>query len=465
MYYNLKKEYSLKGWKKFSAVLMKYNYIIRVLDKDEFNLLMFCDGQTDFAEIEDLLSENQKNFLKEIFEKGIIEKTNYPNPIAENQLYKYYNNRFVSSFLWSITGRCNYHCRHCYMDAPDAALGELSHEEAMDLVDQIADCGGLKIDITGGEPFVRKDFWDIVDYINSKGIIIGQIYTNGYLLNEKTLDEFEKRHMRPMFSLSFDGLKWHDWMRRFDGAEEAAIKALKLCKERKFPTNVEMCLHKGNVKTLPETINFLGQLLTDGIKIGSVSASELWLKNGEGMDMSMKEYTEAAIEYIPQFFKDGMPADLLIGGIIDLRQGKKEFEIIPERFGSKKHALNCHLCGAIRNSCYITPEGRIAPCLPMTEYKDQTIFPKFQEKGLKNILDDSDYMNFVDKRIKDLIAENKECAECPYVLKCGGGCRASALNKTGNLMGKDPDQCFLFKNGYVDKIRKTAEDAVKKYCK
>ena len=98
-----------------------------------------------------------------------MESCEEPQPIEKRQYYKYYHNRYVRSIFWSITGKCNYRCRHCFMDAPEGALGELSTQQAFDLIDQMAECGVLQVDITGGEPFVRKDFWQLVDRIRSMG--------------------------------------------------------------------------------------------------------------------------------------------------------------------------------------------------------------------------------------------------------------------------------------------------------
>ncbi|WP_289466325.1 radical SAM protein, partial [Klebsiella pneumoniae] len=71
--------------------------------------------------------------------------------------------RYIRTAHWSITGRCNYRCKHCYMSAPDAKLGELSHETIMSIVQQLIDCGIYQVSLTGGEPLVRKDFMEIVD--------------------------------------------------------------------------------------------------------------------------------------------------------------------------------------------------------------------------------------------------------------------------------------------------------------
>ena len=62
------------------------------------------------------------------------------------------------------------------------------------------------------------------------------------------------------------------------------------------------------------------------------------------------------------------------------------------------------------------------------------------------------------------MAVNNECAICSYRYKCGGGCRAAALTKgEHNLMGCDREKCMLHKNGYEERIRKIADEAIAKY--
>src|SRR5699024_489848 len=113
-------------------------------------------------------------------------------------------------------------------------------------------------------------------------------------------------------------------------------------------------------------------------------------------------------------------------------------KIVAEAHDGTEKCLNCYMCGAARMSCYITPEGRLLPCMPMTSSPDQENFPKIQDIGLKQGLSNSYYMQFVNGRIKDLFAANAECAACAYRYKCGGGCRATALlDGSHSLMGCD----------------------------
>ena len=464
MFYRLKSDYALRGWEKMSWVLVKRpENAVQPLTQEKFQVLILCDGQTDLSD--SLLNETFRRTLKQCEEEGIVESCSSAQPLAPYQYYQYYNNRHVGSVFWSVTGRCNYRCRHCFMDAPDAALGELSTEEALALIDQMAACGVLHVDITGGEPFVRKDFWQLIDHLLSYKIVIGKIYTNGWLLNEKVLDEFEQRGMKPAFSLSFDGVGWHDWMRGVKGAEQAALRALKLCKDRGFKTDVEMCIHRGNLDCLPQTIQALCEAGVTDLKVSGVAPTELWENNSEGNALTPQEYTEAMIQYIPKYFQAGQPMNLTLSGVVVLRKDQP-YKIVPEPYDGTEKCLNCHMCGATRWACYITPEGRLLPCMPMTASPEQERFPKVQDIGLRQGLSDSYYMEFVNGRVKDLLEANKECGECPYRFRCGGGCRANALlDGNHELMGCDRTMCMLWKGGYVDRIRQVTEAAIEKYGK
>ena len=76
----------------------------------------------------------------------------------------------TESVLWTITGRCNFRCRFCCVNTPDAAMDELTHEKAIRIIDRMAKCGVRSLKISGGEPFVREDFWSLVDYTLEKGL-------------------------------------------------------------------------------------------------------------------------------------------------------------------------------------------------------------------------------------------------------------------------------------------------------
>lgn len=462
MIYRLASAYALRGWDKMPwALLRQPDHLVRTLSRAQFDVLLLCDGQTDLSQA---LPPSLAPILAKCETEGLICPCSQPRPLDEEQHYRYYANRFVQSVFWSVTGRCNYRCRHCYMDAPEGALGELSTEEALDLIDQMAACGVPRVELTGGEPLVRKDLWQLIDCILAHHIVIDKFYTNGRLLNDAVLDEMERRGMSPMIFVSFDGVGWHDWMRGCPGTEADALRALKLCHDRGFETAVQMCVHRGNADSLPQTIAALKQAGVTRLKASNVSMTELWQRHSDGNALTQQEFIEAMLPYITWYYQAGRPIEHLeLGGVIDMFR-YRPYEMVVRDLGGGQDALDCHLCRTARMSCYITPEGRLLPCLPMTASPDQNQFPRVQDIGLRQGLSHSVYMDYTDSRVRDLAAVNSECAACPHLLRCGGGCRAIALTDGDRqLMGCDRLSCMFWNNHYMDRIRRTAEQAVKAF--
>lgn len=459
MFYKLRSDYVLRGWKgRAWELVQRPANTVRHLSQSEFQMLMLCDGETDIKE--EMLSDPMQKALRQYEEMGAVEACECAQPIDSDQTYRYFDNRAVEKIMWSVTGKCNFCCRHCYMDAPEGALGEISTEEALDLIDQMAGCGVLRVDITGGEPFVRKDFWLLIDRLLSHKIAIGTIYTNGWLINEALLDAFERRKIKPDISVSFDGVGWHDWMRGVSGAEEVTLRALRLCEERGFHTDVEMCIHRGSQNMLFQTIETLRSAGVKQMKVGNIAMTDLWRRHSEGYEWTVREYMEQMIRCIPQYYEAGCPVEtLILSGVIAL-YSDRPYRTIPDVYDDTEKEADRYLCGHARWHCYITPEGRLLPCMPLTAVPEQKLFPKVRDIGLKKGLNDSFYMQFVSERVRDLLNVNEECASCRYRYPCGGGCRANALmEECHNLMGCDRTACMLWKEGYVERIRRTAEAA------
>lgn len=463
MILRLNGDYWLRGWKGASCGLV-HNLTKQVTfyTPQDFQLLLLCDGISDLDE--SLLSDQEQQMLRNYLDQGILEICDKESPLDEEQVYRVFSNRFVRFVLWSVTGRCNFQCRHCYMDAPNGMLGEITHEEAISIIDQMADCGIYDIALTGGEPLVRSDIRELISRISERGMKISQIYTNAWLVDEELLDYLEGVGQKPEFNISFDGLRWHDWMRGVEGAEAKVLDVIRLCQRRGFSTGVEVSLHKDSLESLRDTVRLMGSLNTR-LKVGSIMNTELWQKKGQGKSLTEEEYFRAMIDYIPEFFEDGMPADVVLGSVIQLRKGSSEYRVIAEKYDGTESCLDHRMCGAARMTAYISPEGRLLPCLPITSWDGQDRFPRIQEIGLKAGLTDGFYMNFVNGRIRELFEKNETCDRCEYKLRCGGGCRAIALEEGDDPYGCDTKQCFFWKNGYVDIIREVTETAIEKYCK
>ncbi len=139
----------------------------------------------------------------------------------------------------------------------------------MTMLDAFDRCGIRNLSLTGGEPMVRSDFWDLVDEILRRRINIPTLYTNGLLMTDAFLDELENRYMRPSIQFSFDGVGHHDWMRGVPGAEKIAVDALRRCQERDVPTSVSMVVCRDSIASIRETVNLMASLGVQSMKIGN----------------------------------------------------------------------------------------------------------------------------------------------------------------------------------------------------
>ena len=120
--------------------------------------------------------------------------------------------------IWEITWRCNLRCTHCLVQGGPNDLHELSPDEALSLVDQLADLGVERVTLTGGEPFFRKDWHSLASRIRDRGMAL-MFSCNGHLLNKRNFAAIEALQTA-WVAVSVDGLPdTHDAQRRFPEAK------------------------------------------------------------------------------------------------------------------------------------------------------------------------------------------------------------------------------------------------------
>lgn len=457
-YVRIKPDYLLRGWQGLPhALVRRGGGRPLLLTRDAYRTAQFCNGR--FSAESPVFMGSRRECLAQLDELGILEHLEEPGDLLPEQEYRLYDNRYLAQVHWSLTGRCNYRCRHCYMSAPHAVLPQPSTEECLAIADQIADCGIMRVSLTGGEPLIRPDFLQIVDRILGHGMRIDMIMTNGALVSEELLDALGERGCRPEFNMSYDGpRRWHDWLRGVDGAHESVLRAFALCRERGFPTGAELVLHRGNLHLLRESVRDLGALGVRSLKVNRLACV------GEGTTLSdyaitAEEEYEAYLAYIPQYLADGMPVPTLMLSGLFMAQGGR-LSVAAERHPEERDCESRVICASARTTMYLGPDGRILPCIPLSE-QDATSkrFPTLGDMTLSEALSDSFYLGFIRTTLDDYLVHNPGCAACAYKNRCGGGCRGHAVLANGgsDLLGVDPDNCLVFTGGYYDRVRELIE--------
>jgi radical SAM protein with 4Fe4S-binding SPASM domain len=117
-------------------------------------------------------------------------------PLSELPLWKdFENKRLLTSFDIELTARCNFNCRHCYINQPagdkQAQSRELTKSELFGLIDQARDLGALWCLLTGGEPLLRKDFPEIYTYLKQSGFLVS-VFTNAALITDEHIRLFKQ---------------------------------------------------------------------------------------------------------------------------------------------------------------------------------------------------------------------------------------------------------------------------------
>ena len=466
MFYRLNKRFLLRGWDRLPYGLVdRESGVVSFVYKRHWDAINFATGTIDFAL--PLIPPEVREAAEELAAAGILEACERGEGERDReQAYRAFDNRFIQCAHWSITGKCNFRCRHCFMDAPDAKFGEITHEQALDVIDQLAECGIYQVSLTGGEPLVRSDFLELVDALVERNIVITQIYTNGALVTDELLDALEERGVSCAFIMSFDGVGWHDWMRGIPGAESMTRKAFERCRAHGFPTSAAMVIFEGNKGVLRETVRELADLGVSSLKTNPVVDEGEWTKNELGSPIDFDELCQVYLDYIPEYYEDGLPLPFLdLGGFLNVSRAAPEKYWVPveKPCGNPETTV---LCGSTRTEVYIAADGQVLPCMAMAGNAEQARegFPNLFETPLKDCLTNSHYLTCIDYRVSDFAAANPECAECEYLLSCTGGCRGAALDSDpSRYLGPDLATCTLFKHGWVEKAKAAAGAAVERY--
>lgn len=450
-YYIISPNYALRGWNLLPYALQNMQGTRTMFfRKWEFELLKKCDGHT--AIYTDTLTEEEKEHLKQWEKNGVIFPSGGNEQLLADQEYHFYPNAFKEHVQWSITGKCNFRCRHCFMSAPHGAEGEPTFEELMEMLDAFDRCGIKRISLTGGEPLIRRDFWQIVDAILTRGMVIPYIYSNGYLVTDAFLDELEKRRIRPAIQFSFDGIDWHDWMRGIDGAEKFVRDALKRCQKRGIPTTVSMVIFRENKDCIRESVKLLAELGVSSLKIGNAMPQGEWLNEPEHF-LTQAEVNDIFLHYIPAYFEDGAPLSIGLEGFFRYDRNTGRIDALYEKNVDEENFSRSPMCMQVRRQMYVSPKGKVLPCMSMVGTPMEEKFPNMLETPLEDILSHlSMYMILADMRISEYMHHNPDCAVCSYRTMCCGGCRAWAgRDGSTDYLGKDMVTCEYFKGGWKEK--------------
>ena len=178
-------------------------------------------------------------------------KSNMKSGISVLQYYLF-NKRTPLSVILAVISKCNFHCKYCRVVKPKKS--DMSTEQILSLLDQMADAGTQRISFTGGEPLLRDDMGKIVNYAKKKGLYV-TLSSNGSFLPEK-MDDVKNVDA---LILTLDGSSAHDKYRK-KGSYNQLINAIKLVKANNINVWTTTVLNNHSINDIDEILRFAKEL-------------------------------------------------------------------------------------------------------------------------------------------------------------------------------------------------------------
>lgn len=328
--------------------------------------------------------------------------------------------RRQDSFVFEVTSRCNFDCLHCYniwKNPGCSPVGQLPAAETLDMLSKILDeTDASLVSLSGGEPMLRADICEIVDFLVGRGVTINLI-SNGSLLDESAVGRLSPGKIGifelPLLSVERE---IHDRMSGFAGAFDLstlAVANLKAAGQRVVCVFVATLL---NLHTWRRTAELAIALGADGIMFNRFNPGGCGGRNIKLLQASPEQLADTldvAQEISEQY-------DLPINCSIAMP---------PCLFDhSRWPSLGFGFCAAGTARAYYTldPMGNVRPC-----NHSATILGNIREKSFREIAETPLLKEFV-------TARPKFCAGCKLEMECLGGCKAAAEVCFGSAWQADP---------------------------
>ncbi len=339
--------------------------------------------------------------------------------------------------VWDFTHRCNLRCTHCYQDAQKALPNELDTDEAKRLVEDLAEAGVVIIAFSGGEPLMRKDFFEVAEHARKNGIYVA-LATNGTLITPEMARKIRDSGI-DYVEISVDGkdAESHDSMRGMPGAFEKAVAGVRNCVAEDLYTCIATTVTRGNYDQIPAIYDLAADIGVKRLMCFN------FIPTGRGVELVDQdiapEQRRDLIEFLLDKTRSGTGPEALTTApqIAAVALDGNNGSGVPvghfyagEEMDGRTRLLADFIggCGAGRLYCSIEPEGDVQPCVFMP-----ISVGNVREKPFIEIWHSSDVL----RKLRDRNGLSGACAGCESKYICGG-CRARAWAYFGDLDAPDP---------------------------
>ncbi|GAA3915646.1 heme d1 biosynthesis radical SAM protein NirJ [Litoribacillus peritrichatus] len=344
--------------------------------------------------------------------------------------------------IWNLIRRCNLTCKHCYSISADIDFkGELSTQEVYDTMDNLKAFKVPVLILSGGEPLLRPDIFDISKRAKAMGFYVG-LSSNGTLITEENIEQIAEVGY-DYVGVSLDGIReTHDEFRQKKGAFDESMKGIKLCQDRGIKVGIRFTLTQDNSHELPMMLDLMDEYDLDKFYLSHLNYAGRGNRNRKRdvFHQMTRDALDMIFDRCWSELQQGIHREYVTGnndadGPYLLQWAEKH---VPEEVPALRQRLDNW--GGNSSGVNISNIDNLGNVHPDTFWWDYTL-GNVREKSFSEI-----WRNPNDPLMDGFRQSPRpvkgRCAECKYLSVCGGNTRVRAYQLTGDAWAEDP-ACYL----------------------
>jgi heme d1 biosynthesis radical SAM protein NirJ len=344
--------------------------------------------------------------------------------------------------IWNLIRRCNLTCKHCYSISADRDFpGELSTREVNEVMNDLRTFGVPVLILSGGEPLLRSDIFDISRRAKSMGFYVG-LSTNGTLIDERNIDAIDEVGY-DYVGVSIDGMReTHDRFRRREGAFDASLNGIQLCLARGIKVGLRFTMTQDNAPELPELLALMDAEGIDKFYLSHLNYAGRGNRNRKSdvVHLTTRWAMDLLFDACWQDAKTARKREFVTGnndadGVYLLHWAKRH---VPDRVEDLRRRLAAwggNSSGV--NIANIDNLGNVHPDTFWWHYDLGNV----RERPFSQIWSDGSEPLLAGLRQRPRPVEGR-CGACAYLDVCGGNTRVRAYQLCDNVWAEDP-ACYL----------------------
>ncbi len=344
--------------------------------------------------------------------------------------------------IWNLVRRCNLTCKHCYSISADKDFpGELSTDEVYRVMDDLKAFRVPVLILSGGEPLLRPDIFDIGRRAKAMGFYVG-LSSNGTLVNTDNVTAIAETGF-DYVGISLDGLSaTHDRFRRKEGAFEAALNGVRLCRDAGAKVGIRFTMTQENAHDFPALLDLTETEGIDKFYLSHLNYAGRGNKNRktDAHFLTTRTALDTLFERCLAQLQAGAAKEYVTGN--NDADGSYLLHWVRERFPERAEHIRQRLIqwGGNASGVNVANIDNLGVVHPDTMWWNYPL-GNVRERPFSAIWQDISDPLMAGLKVSPRPVKGR-CAACAHLAICNGNTRVRAWQTTGDFWAEDPG-CYL----------------------